>query len=345
MTKVVKIGKLAIGGKNPVRIKGMLKSFYSKPAALIKEALGLEAEGAEAIRMAVRNPQDAVLVKDIKKEIKVPMVADVHFDWRSAAAAIDAGFDAIRLNPMNIYKPEQVARVAAMAKDKGISIRVGVNSGGFRRRFSHPRQLAAMMADRALRYTALLEKNRFFDIMVSLKGSDVVSTIEANRIFAGKSLYPIHLGVTATGSHEEALVKSAIGIGSLLSAGIGSVIRVSLTAPSIDEIRAAKLILQALDKRSFGVEVISCPTCSRCEIDLSRIAEGIRLAFIRQPLKRRLKIAVMGCVVNGPGEAAQADIGAAFGKKHAVIFRRGKIIKRVGAPGVIRELIREARKL
>jgi (E)-4-hydroxy-3-methylbut-2-enyl-diphosphate synthase len=345
MTKVVKIGTLGIGGKNPVRIKGMIKTPSSRLTALIREARELEREGAEALRVAVKQEKDAKLAGILKKHINIPLVADVHFHHRLALLSIDGGFEGVRLNPANISVPRQVKEVARLAKKNKVSLRVGVNSGGWRQDFSSPDRLARQMVKRVEGYLKILEKENFFDIMVSLKGSDTLSTITANKLFAEKFNYPLHLGVTASGPFLDGLVKSSLGIGSLLEQGIGSVIRVSLTAPARQEIKAAKSILGALNLRRFGPEIISCPTCSRCEVNLIKIAAAFDKKIQSLNLSRPLRIALMGCVVNGPGEAYQADIGAAFGSKKGAIFRKDKILGYVDEKNVIDVLLKEISKM
>ncbi|MFA6282268.1 MAG: flavodoxin-dependent (E)-4-hydroxy-3-methylbut-2-enyl-diphosphate synthase [Candidatus Omnitrophota bacterium] len=345
MTRTVNLGNLKIGGKYPVRIKGMLKSPYSDIGALVKEAKMLEKEGVEALRMAIKEEQDTKLAAVLKKEIKVPLVADIHFHYRFALSAIDNGFDGIRLNPLNISNKKEVAYVACAAKERRIPIRVGINSGGFKKSFNEPRKMAKEMVRVVRDYLRILEKEKFFDIMVSLKGADAQVTIIANRLFAKEFDYPLHLGITATGSFLNGIVKSSIGLGGLLSQGIGSIIRVSLTAPSYWEIRVAKYILAALDLRKQGPEIISCPTCSRCEVDLIKIVDRFNETLQKSQLKKSLRVAIMGCVVNGPGEARAADIGAAFGKKKAVIFKKGKIIKQTDEKNIITDLFKEVAKL
>jgi len=344
MSKKTKIGKLGIGGKNPVRIKGMLKTSTSNIPKLIAEAKSLEREGVEAIRMAVKDEADAKLVKKIKAKISVPMVADIHFNYRLAIAAIENGFDSIRLNPRNIFKKEQVEAVVDCAKSAGISIRIGVNSGGFAQKFSSNKALARAMVREVEKYLRIFEKKSFFDTMVSLKASEVDSTIAANQEFAKRFDYPLHLGVTATGPFSQAIVKSSLGIGILLSQGIGDVIRVSLTAPSFWEIRVAKYILQFLGKRKFFCELISCPTCSRCEVDLLSIVDKFSKEIEKDSTGLPEKVALMGCVVNGPGEAYQADIGVAFGKSKAAIFKKDKIVGYTNEKKVISDLRKQFKK-
>ena len=345
MTKVVKIGNLKVGGKNPVRIKGMLKTLTKDTKNLIKEAKTLKEEGAEAIRVAVKEKEDAKLAVLLKKHVSLPFVADIHFNSALALSAIEGGFESVRLNPMNIYNKKDVKQIARMAKHYGVSIRVGVNSGGFRKKFASSEKLAQAMVKEVEKYLKVLEGENLFDIMVSIKGSDVISTIAANKIFSKKHHYPLHLGITASGPFLEGVTRSSVGLGSLLSSGIGDIIRVSLTAPSYLEIRVAKHILESLNLRRFGPEIISCPTCSRCEVDLIKIVDKFKEKIQASGFNKHLRIAIMGCVVNGPGEAYQADIGVAFGKKKAAIFRKDKILKISNENKIIPDLLREVEKI
>ncbi|MBU1122260.1 MAG: flavodoxin-dependent (E)-4-hydroxy-3-methylbut-2-enyl-diphosphate synthase [Candidatus Omnitrophica bacterium] len=346
MTKVVKIGNLKIGGKNPVRIKGMIKTPHSQIRKVISEAKRLEKEGAESIRIAVREDKDTKIAAVLKKHVSVPIVADIHFHYKLALGAIEEGFDGIRLNPSNISKEIHIRQVARVAKNYNVSIRVGVNSGGFKKEFANSKQLADDMVKRVQQFLKILEKENFFDVMVSLKGADVVSTIIANEMFSKKFDYPLHLGVTATGPFLEGVVKSSIGIGSLLSRGIGSVLRVSLAAPSFVEIQVAKHILQSLNLRRFEPDIISCPTCSRCEVNLIAIVDKCKKELALRAVDKSLKVAIMGCVVNGPGEAYQADIGVAFGgKDKAAIFKKDKILGWTDEKRVVGDLMREVTKI
>jgi (E)-4-hydroxy-3-methylbut-2-enyl-diphosphate synthase len=345
LTKTIKLGNLKIGAKHPVRIKGMLKSPCSDREKLIAEAKLLEREGAEALRIAVKEAKGAKIVKALKKEISIPLVADIHFSHSLAILSIENGFDGIRLNPLNIYKPGQVAQVAQAAKQHKIPIRVGINSGGFKKDFSSPQALATQMVTKVKDYLGLLEKENFFDIMVSLKGSDIESTIIANELFSKEFDYPLHLGITATGTMLGGAVKSSIGLGRLLTKGIGNIVRVSLTARSFLEIRTAKHILEALNLRKFGPQIVSCPTCSRCEVDLIKIVERFNEQLTKTGIAKPIRIALMGCAVNGPGEAYQADIGAAFGSNRAVIFKKDKILKNSDEDNIIKDLLEEVRKI
>ncbi len=334
-----------MGGRNPVRIKAMLKTPTADIKGLISEAKALTGAGAEAIRMAVLTESDAKLVKTIKKHIDIPMVADIHFHHRIAMAAIKNGFDSVRLNPLNLNKKKEVREVVRAAKDRGISIRVGISSGGFKKDFKTPLLMAKAMVAKCYEYIKLLEAENFFDTMVSLKSADVPTSILANRLFSKSSDYPLHIGVTATGPFLEGVTKSAVGLGVLLEEGIGEIMRVSLTAPSVQEIEVAKTILSALNKRRFGHEIISCPTCSRCEADLIGIVDEFKKRIESVKCRKFLRIAIMGCVVNGPGEAYQADIGVAFGKKKAVIFKKDKILKQSNEGRVIKDLLGEVERL
>lgn len=342
LRKIVKIGNLKVGGKEPVIIKGMLKSLTSQPRKLVAEAKSLEREGAQAIRMAVKEVSDVTLLPLLKKSVNVPFVADIHFDYRLALAAIESGFDGIRLNPMNINKVSQVRQIVNLAKKNKISIRVGINSGGFKKVFT-PNQLARTMVNEVGCYLKILEREEFFDIMVSLKCADVKTTFLANRLFRQEYPYPLHLGVTATGPFLEAVVKSSLGIGGLLSQGIGEVLRVSLTAPSFWEIRVAKIILQSLNLRRFGPEIISCPTCSRCQVPLIKIVDRFKKELASSGYNKPTQIALMGCVVNGPGEAYQADLGVAFGKDKAAIFKKDKILAWTDERNVVKDLLKFVR--
>ena len=344
MSKTVKLGNLAIGGKNPPRIKVMLKTPTSNRQGLLAEAKALQKEGAEALRMAVKEEGDVKVASFLKKNLKVPLVADIHFHPRLALLSIDGGLDGIRLNPLNISKKKDVVEIARAAKKNKVAIRVGVNSGGFKRDFSSKKEFARAMVSSVGSYLKILEGVNFFDIMVSLKGADVATTVLANQLFASKFSYPIHLGITATGVFLDGVVKSSIGLGDLLSKGVGDIIRVSLTAPSFLEIRVAKYILQTLGLRIFGPQIVSCPTCSRCEVDLIKIVDRFQKELICSGLKKPLHIALMGCVVNGPGEAYQADIGAAFGKKKAAIFKKDKILSWTNDKKVVGDLLKEIKK-
>lgn len=332
MTKVIQIGNVKIGGGNPVAIQSMTNTKTSDVAATIDMIRQLEALGCKIVRVAVKNADDAAAIRDIKRGISLPLVADIHFDYRLAVKAIQAGADKIRMNPGNIGSDEKVQLVVDAAKASGVPIRVGVNSGSLdediERKYGHT---AEALAESALKHVAILEKFGFEDIVISCKASSVTMTVESNRILHRKTGYPLHLGVTEAGTFQRALVKSAMGIGSLLMDGIGDTVRVSVTGSPLVEIDAAKCILRAAGLPVGGVDIISCPTCGRCGIDLESIVEEVerRTAHIKQPLK----VAVMGCIVNGVGEGKFADVGLAGGERSAVIFSGGKVLKKVGSDG------------
>ncbi|MBU1146794.1 MAG: flavodoxin-dependent (E)-4-hydroxy-3-methylbut-2-enyl-diphosphate synthase [Candidatus Omnitrophica bacterium] len=349
MTKQIKVGKIRIGGGAPVVIQSMAKTDTRDVSATVKQIRQLEKAGCEIVRVAVKDFEAASAIKNIKKRIKIPLAADIHFDHRLALLAIQNGADKIRLNPGNIHKEDQIIEVAKAAKKARIPIRVGVNSGSIPSPCPLPKgervrvrgSLIDHMVKSALDYIKILEKARFYDIIVSLKASDVKATIKAYREFARKSKYPLHLGITAAGPVSTGLVKSSIGIGALLLEDIGDTIRVSLTADPCEEVVAAKNILQALGLRRFGPDIISCPTCGRCQVDLQGIVADLAISPQLSAISQKpIKIAVMGCEVNGPGEAKDADIGIACGKKSGVIFKKGKVIKRVKEKDIVKELLR-----
>lgn len=341
MTRQIRVGKVKIGGGAPVAVQSMTKTDTRDVAATVSEIRELEQAGCELVRVAVKDFQAASAIKKIKRKVKLPLVADIHFDYHLALEAIEYGADKVRLNPGNIHKESQIIEVARLAKKRHVPIRVGVNSGSvYSVKGEGLRVKANDLVKAALDFIKLLEKAKFYDIIVSLKASDVLTTIDAYRRFSKKSKYPLHLGVTAAGSISTGLVKSSIGIGALLLEGIGDTIRVSLTAHPCEEVTAAKNILQALGLRRFGPEIISCPTCGRCQVDLQRIVSDLEKRITQT---KSIKIAIMGCEVNGPGEAKEADIGIACGKKSGVIFKKGKITERVKEKDIVKKLLSEIR--
>jgi len=329
MTRQIRVGRIKIGGGAPIAVQSMTKTDTRDVAATVSEIKELERAGCELVRVAVKDFQSASALKKIKKKVRIPLVADIHFDYRLALEAIEYGADKIRLNPGNIHKEAQIREVARLAKKRRVPIRVGVNSGSVK---------GNDLVKPALDFIKLLEKAKFYDIIVSLKASDVLTTIDAYRRFSKKSKYPLHLGITAAGPLATGLVKSSIGIGALLLEGIGDTIRVSLTAHPCEEVIAAKNILQTLGLRRFGPDIISCPTCGRCQVDLQKIVSDLEKRITQT---NSIKIAVMGCEVNGPGEAKEADVGIACGKKSGVIFKKGKIIKRVKEKDIVKKLLNE----
>ena len=345
LTKTIKIGNISIGGNAPVSIQSMTNTDTRNVDATLKQICDLEAAGCEIIRLAVPDREAAQALCTIKKATNIPVVADIHFDHELALIAINGGVDKVRINPGNIGSFENVKKVADAANYKGIPIRIGVNTGSVEKELlaKYGAPTAEAMVESALRHGDILEKAGFYNIVYSLKASSVPMTIAAYRLMSASCDYPLHLGVTEAGTEFFASVKSSIGIGCLLAEGIGDTIRVSVTGDPLVEIKIGREILKSLGLRNDGVDVISCPTCGRCQINIIPIAEEInkRLAGIRKPLK----IAIMGCAVNGPGEAKEADIGIAGGKAEALLFKKGKIIRKIPEESIVSELMDEINKI
>jgi len=349
-TKIVKIGSAKIGAGYPVSIQSMTKTDTADVAATVRQIKALERAGCEIIRVALKNRSALSALEKIKAKINIPLVADIHFNYRLALEAAARGVDCLRLNPGNIYRREEVGQIAQAAGRRKIPIRVGVNSGSLRSLRSQVKKykeenVADLMVKSALDYIKMLESFNFYDIIVSMKASSVAQTVRAYRKMACLCPYPFHLGITAAGLAPEGVLKSAIAIGSLLLEGIGDTVRVSLTGSPQEEVRAAKEILQSLGLRNFSPEIIACPTCGRCRIDVVKIAREVKskLSAIRYPLSANglFTIAIMGCEVNGPQEARDADIGIAGGKRCAVLFKKGKIVKRIKESRIADTLIKE----
>ncbi len=347
-TRTIKIGNVLIGSNYPVCVQSMTKSKTADIAATVKQIKALAGIGCEVVRLAIKDMGDTKALREIKERARIPIVADIHFDWRLALEAIDSGADKIRLNPGNIHKRDQIRKIARAAKLKGIPIRVGLNSGSLPPPKTSGQEISDRMVRAALDYIKILEGCGFYDIVVSLKASNVPDTVKAYRKISSLCRYPLHLGVTATGTVLRGALKSAIAIGSLLLDGIGDTIRISLTSNPQEEVRVARHILEALGLRNFGPEIISCPTCGRCEVDLVKIVQGLEKrisALGHRPLRPALKLAVMGCVVNGPGEASEADLGIAFGKKEGLLFKNGKPLRKVSFVACVDTLVKEMEKL
>lgn len=344
-TREVKIGNVTIGGNNPVAVQSMTKTDTRDIKATIAQIKELERAGCELIRLAVPDMAAADALKSIKPAIEIPIVADIHFDHRLALRAIENGVDKLRINPGNIGDRDKVVAVIQAAKDRKIPIRVGVNAGSLEKELveKYGRHSPEALVQSAMRHVELLEEMDFFDIVVALKSSDVVTMIESYRLMAEMRDYPLHLGVTEAGTLFRGSIKSAIGIGVLLEQGIGDTIRVSLTTDPVNEVFAAYEILKSLGLRQHGVDFVSCPMCGRCEIDLIGIAKKIErhVKMIDLPLK----IAVMGCVVNGPGEARDADLGLAGGKGMGLIFKKGEKYKKVNEDEMVDVFIDEIDKM
>ena len=341
-TRQINLGNIKIGRGAPISIQSMTNTDTRDINITLRQIKALKNAGCDVVRIAVKDVDSAKAIAKIKKNISMPIEADIHFDYKLALLAIESGVDAIRLNPGNISKPVDVRCVIVACKRKKIPIRIGINSGSLPKS-KDAGSIADKMVKAALRYIKLFEKERFYDIMISLKASDVVTTIAAYRKMAALCKYPLHLGVTATGEGKEAIIKSAIGIGALLSEGIGDTIRVSMTGDPVQEVFIGKEILQALGLRRFRHEVIACPTCGRCQVDLERIVKQAKKELttynLHHPAKRFYSIAIMGCEVNGPGEAKEADIGIAFGKNSGMLFQKGRIVRKVKAKDAVKELV------
>lgn len=337
-TKKVKVGNIYIGGSDDVIIQSMTNTNTSDVVATVRQIKELEAVGCQMVRVTVNTVEAALAIKEIKKEINIPLVADIHFDYKLALLAIENGIDKLRINPGNIGSDERVKEVVEAAKEKNIPIRIGVNAGSLEKNIlkKHGKPTAEAMVESAMYHIELLEKYGFEDIILSLKSSNVRMMAKAYRTIKTKINYPLHLGVTEAGTAFQGTIKSSIGIGSLLLDDIGDTIRVSLTEDPVEEIAVAKEILKVLGIIEAGVEIISCPTCGRTEIDLIGLAKDVEKHF--KNMDKNIKIAVMGCVVNGPGEAREADYGVAGGKGVGVLFKKGEIVKKVDEKDILTEL-------
>jgi len=344
-SRTIKIGQVAVGGDNPVVVQSMTNTDTRNITATVAQIKQLEQAGCEIIRVAVLDEEAAAAIREIKKDITIPLIADIHFDYKLALKSIDAGVDGLRINPGNIGDGKKVASIVSACKDRSIPIRIGVNSGSLDKEKleKYGGVCAEAMVDSALDNIKILEDMDFREIKISLKSSSVLLSLEAYRLMAAKVEYPLHLGITEAGTKDRALIKSALGIGMLLYEGIGDTVRFSLTADPVDEVWAAYELLRTLGLRSRGIELISCPTCGRCEIDLIKLAEEIDVRVRTMP--EPLKVAVMGCVVNGPGEAREADVGIAGGRGFGFLFRQGEIIKKVPEGEMLDELLREIEKI
>ena len=328
-TRKVKIGNVTIGGGAPIAIQSMTNTKTEDVSATVAQIKELTAAGCEIIRCAVPTMEAARALSEIKKQVTIPLVADIHFDYRLAIAAIENGADKIRINPGNIGSKERVRAVAETAKQYGVPIRVGVNSGSLEKSLleKYGGVTAEGLVESALDKVAMLEQFEFHDIVISIKSSDVLMCVKAHELIAQKTDYPLHVGITEAGTIRSGNIKSSIGLGMILSQGIGDTIRVSLTASPVEEVVTAKLILRTLGLRKGGIEVVSCPTCGRTKIDLIELAEQVEAMVAGYDLP--IKVAVMGCAVNGPGEAKEADLGIAGGNGEGLVFRKGEIVRKV----------------
>jgi len=339
ISKPIKIGDVTIGGGAPIAVQSMTKTDTADVAATVRQIKELEECGCELVRVAVPDKEAAEAIKAIKKSISIPLIADIHFDHRLALAAIEAGGDGLRLNPGNISDKDKVKEIARAAKQRGVPIRVGVNAGSLPKPKNPGLSVSERMVEAALEQVRLLEELDFDLIKVSVKAFDVPTTIEAYSSLAKKVSYPLHIGVTESGPPRTGIIRSAVGIGTLLYQGIGDTIRVSLSAHPRQEVIAAYEILKSLDLRQHGPVLVSCPSCGRTEVDIIKLAAEVEQALLK--VDKPIKVAVMGCIVNGPGEAKDADIGIACGKGRAVLFKKGEKIKTIKEKDFIKVLMEE----
>lgn len=328
-TKIVNIGNVAIGGGNPIAIQSMTNVKTEDVEACVSQILKLEEAGCEIIRCTVPNEAAAKAIAEIKKKIHIPLVADIHFDYKMAIAAMENGADKIRINPGNIGSIDKVKAVVDVAKERNIPIRVGVNSGSLEKQLvaKYNGVTAEGIVESALDKVHIIEDLGYDNMVISIKSSDVMMCVRAHELLAGKTVYPLHVGITESGTLTSGNIKSAVGLGIILNQGIGDTIRVSLTGDPVEEIKSAKLILRTLGLRKGGIEVVSCPTCGRTKIDLIGLANKVENMVSGIPLD--IKVAVMGCAVNGPGEAKEADIGIAGGDGEGLLIKKGEIIRKM----------------
>lgn len=329
MKKQIVVGGVPIGGGAPVTIQSMTNTPTQDVAATVAQILELERAGCEIIRCTVPDMEAAAALSEIKKQIHIPLVADIHFDYRMAIVAMEHGADKIRINPGNIGGPDKVKAVAEVAAERGIPIRVGVNGGSLEKRLieKYGGVTAEGIVESALDKVHMMEEAGFFNLVISIKSSDVLMCVKAHELLAERTAYPLHVGITEAGTVQSGNIKSAIGLGLILNQGIGDTLRVSLTGNPVEEIKSAKLILRTLGLRRGGIEVVSCPTCGRTRIDLIGLAEKVEKMVEDYPLD--IKVAVMGCAVNGPGEAREAELGIAGGQGEGLLFKKGEILRKV----------------
>ncbi len=339
-TRQISIGKVKIGSDAPVSVQSMTNTDTRDIVATVTQIRALEKAGCEIIRVAVPDMEAALAIKKIKEQITIPLIADIHFDYRLALASAKAGADALRINPGNIGSQKKIKAVVDCATDHDIPIRIGVNAGSLEKEIEKRLGTTAQaMVESALSNIRILEDLYFTQIKVSLKASDVQRTVMAYRLLADKTDVPFHIGVTEAGGLIAGITKSAIGIGMLLADGLGDTLRVSLTRDPVEEIRTGYEILRALNIRNRGPELISCPTCGRCNIDLFKIAQDTENALLER--SSRIKVAIMGCAVNGPGEAKEADIGIAGGDGKGILFKKGKVVRKIAQENLVEELLEE----
>ncbi|MEK6680360.1 MAG: flavodoxin-dependent (E)-4-hydroxy-3-methylbut-2-enyl-diphosphate synthase [Nitrospirota bacterium] len=344
-TRQIRVGSVPVGGNAPISVQSMTNTDTRDVDATVSQIKRLEDAGCEIIRAAVPDKTAAEALSAIKKQIRIPLIADIHFDHRLALKAIEQGVDGLRINPGNIGDKKKIEAVVSACKDKGIPIRIGVNAGSLEKdllkKYGHP--TPAAMVESAMRHIRILEDRKFFDIKVSLKASSVINTIEAYRLISKKVDYPLHIGISEAGPLFSGTIKSAVGLGILLSEGIGDTIRISLTADPVKEVEVAYEILKSLGLRKRGINIISCPTCGRLEIDVIKLTSEVeqRLSHIKEPID----VSVLGCVVNGIGEGREADIGIAGGRGIGIVFKHGKVMKKVKEKDLADLLVTEVKEM
>jgi (E)-4-hydroxy-3-methylbut-2-enyl-diphosphate synthase len=345
-TKKVKVGNVEIGGDAPILVQSMTNTFTKNIDATVKQILELEEAGCEIIRVAVADIEDAEAISKIKKQIHIPIVADIHFDYRLALKSIENGIDKLRINPGNIGSMERVQKVVEKAKPRNIPIRIGVNAGSIHKKILEKyngEPTAVGMVESALEHVKILEDLDYDNIVLSMKGTDIKMTVDAYKMMSTKVNYPLHLGITHSGTLFDGSIRSAIGVGSLLLEGIGDTMRISLTDDPREEVKVAREILKSLGLRNFGINYITCPTCGRTKIQLIELSKKVQDGL--KGVDKPITVAIMGCAVNGPGEARQSDIGIAGGAGEALLFKRGKIIKKIKEDEIVSTLLEEIEKL
>jgi len=343
ISRQISLGGVSIGGGASVSVQSMTKTDTRNIDSTIKQIRSLENAGCQIVRLAVPDMEAAKALGEIKRNTNIPIVSDIHFDYRLALEAVEQGVDGMRINPGNIGSKEKIKAVVKAVKERSIPIRIGVNSGSLEKDIlkAHGSPTPQALAESALRHASILEDLDFRDIKISVKSTDVIKMIQAYRIIAGKTDYPLHLGVTEAGTPEMGTIKSSIGIGSLLSEGIGDTIRVSLTGDPVQEVKVGNNILKSLGLRNMGVELISCPGCGRLEIDLMKLVNDVEERVSNIEFPRPVKVAILGCVVNGPGEASEADIGIAGGRGKGMLYRDGKLVRSFREKDIVDELVKE----
>jgi (E)-4-hydroxy-3-methylbut-2-enyl-diphosphate synthase len=343
-TRSVKVGNLEIGGNAPISVQSMTNTETKNIPDTVSQIKRMEKEGCELVRVAVPDLESCYSLPLIKKEINIPLVADVHYDYKLALKSIECGVDGLRINPGNIGNDEKIKLVIKSAKKIGLPIRFGINSGSLDKNIlkKYKKATPQALVESAVNVIKILDELDYHNMIFSIKSTDTINTIEANNLFSSKYDYPLHLGITEAGPPFQGIIKSSVGIGSLLFQGIGDTIRVSLTGDPVEEIKVGYEILKSLHLRQRSPDLISCPTCGRCKVDLSKIVRKVEKQI--RNINKPLTIAVMGCMVNGPGEAKEADIGVAFDKEKGVLFKKGKIIAKSSDKIIIRKLLEEIKK-